>query len=776
MKAPFAKCHECPLLKEPCAPTQGPKDAKVAVVSRSPGYHESMQGKPFSGPSGKVLDHLLKLNGVTRDEILLTNVVLCNSPDKVPKEAIDACSLRLKHELRDTELVIAAGSEAVNALVGRGAIERFRGYRHTKNGQVFVATNNPALVLRDDSTFPNLVSDFRRAFHPKPIPPLPEVKPVYRRRDVVTVIRTLQGEEYIGLDIEVHPTTGEIDTIQVSGDGETAYVFTDVAIVESKDLIKTFLEGPSKFILHNGKYDVKHLRRAGINARVDEDTLLLSYALDERSGDEGQAKTFGVHGLKYLLTEHFGWPDYEYKSVKDYWRTGELVNEEEFYRYGGFDAAGTRQLFTHLMEAAIADNVDSYYRHILLSASDFLSAVESAGFIYDVEGAANIFEGDVEPKLRQYITSMRSIAKNELLNPRSPKQMSALYYDRWMVKHEMTKRPDKKRSTDDAARKEITEGRFMHHHAYDGTVIRKFTEQYDFYKKLDKQASNYLLGLIERAERDPEGRIYTQLFLHTTATGRLSSRYPNLQNVSRTKEGLPDIRGLFRASPGRKIVQCDYSMAELRSIAAFSGDKALTRAFMGGVDLHSLAAENFYGKNFTKANRDNAKNMQFGVAFRQTADTFQEKHGIPKGEASKFIDWWWQTYTGVKEWEVEVENEVRTKGVLVSPFGRKRRFHLLTRENLAESYRQAINFYPQSTASDLTLLSGIRLWKEIDGKRANIILLVHDSILGDVDENYVDEYTSVCLDIMATRPKETIGWDIPFLAEAGVGDTWATAR
>lgn len=776
MKAPFAKCNECPLQKEPCAPTIGPKDSKVAVVSRSPGYHESMAGKPFSGPSGKVLDHLLNMNGVQRDEILLTNVVLCNSPEKVPKEAIDACSKRLEHELKDAELIIAAGSEAVNELIGRGSIDRFRGYRHSKNGHVLVATNNPALVLRDDSTFPNLVSDFRRAFHPKPVPPLPIVTPIFHRRDVVDVVASLIDEEYIGLDIEVHPTTGQIDTIQVSADGETAYVFTDVAINESFDLIKQLLESESRFILHNGKYDVKHLRRAGINARVDEDTLLLSYALDERSGDEGQAKTFGVHGLKYLLTEHFGWPDYEYKSVKDYWRTGILDSEEEFYRYGGFDAAGTRQLFSRLMDDAVADDVANLYRTILLDASNFLMDVESAGFLYDVEEAANIYEGDVEPKLRGYITSMRAITDNPLLNPRSPKQMSALYYDRWHVTHDMTKRPDKKRSTDDAARKEITEGRFMHHHAYKPEVIRKFTEQYDFYKKLDKQASVYLLGLIERAERDPEGRIYTQLFLHTTATGRLSSRYPNLQNVSRTKEGLPDIRGLFRASPGRKIVQCDYSMAELRSIAAFSGDQALTRAFMEGIDLHSLAAKNFYGENFTKANRDNAKNMQFGVAFRQTADTFQEKHGIPREEAAKFIDWWWATYTGVKEWEKGIENEVRTKGVLCSPFGRKRRFHLLTRENLQESYRQAINFYPQSTASDLTLLSGIELSKHIDGKRANIILLVHDSILGDVDDDYVDEYKDLCLDIMASRPKETLGWTIPFTAEAGVGPTWAAAR
>ncbi len=168
--------------------------------------------------------------------------------------------------------------------------------------------------------------------------------------------------------------------------------------------------------------------------------------------------------------------------------------------------------------------------------------------------------------------------------------------------------------------------------------------------------------------------------------------------------------------------------------------------------------------------------MQFGVAFRQGADTFQEKHGIPKAEAEKFIKWWWATYTGVAEWEKNVEREVHNPGFLVSPFGRKRRFHLITAENKQESYRQAINFYPQSTASDLTLTSGMELSRQVDSTRAAIVLLVHDSILADVEEAYVDEYTKLCLDIMASRAKDALGWQIPFVAESGVGDSWGDAH
>src|SRR5687767_8657687 len=97
-KHPLAKCEECPLAKAPCAPSSGPLDAKIAIVSRSPGYHESMSGKPFSGMSGKVLNHLLEEQGVSRNEVLATNVVLCYT-DKPTKEAIEACSPRLAAEL-----------------------------------------------------------------------------------------------------------------------------------------------------------------------------------------------------------------------------------------------------------------------------------------------------------------------------------------------------------------------------------------------------------------------------------------------------------------------------------------------------------------------------------------------------------------------------------------------------------------------------------------------------------------------------------------------------
>ena len=160
----------------------------------------------------------------------------------------------------------------------------------------------------------------------------------------------------------------------------------------------------------------------------------------------------------------------------------------------------------------------------------------------------------------------------------------------------------------------------------------------------------------------------------------------------------------------------------------------------------------------------------------QTADTFQEKHGIPKSQAEPYIKWVWETFKGVAAWEEDVKKQVKQKGVLVSEFGRKRRFHLLTRENINAAFREGINFYPQSTASDLTLCSAITLGDAIDWTRARIGILVHDSIVADVDEDYIDEYKVICNQVMSSIAKDELGWTLPFAAEIGVGPTWGEAK
>jgi uracil-DNA glycosylase family 4 len=791
-KHPLALCEQCPLQRRRCAPSIIPPNPVAAVVSRSPGKYEVVAKKPFSGPSGKVLDNLLRRNGLNRNEVLLTNVVLCELPgNKVPPEAIKACAPRLQQELSGIKLVVAAGSEAVNVLCGRGTIDRYRGYRIQQDGRTVVATNNPALAIRDDSTFPNLKKDFKRAFNPNPPTPFPTVKVIEKVDDAKRYIeRNIQHGTTVAADIEsrgglTHRAT--LISIQFSTEGTNAVVLGErQGLFENgnflDDYLRPFLESEDHlFVWHNGKFDIKALRYTyGIRARVDHDTILLSYALDERSGGDD---AIGVHGLEYLLMEEFGWPNYTSPGVQRTKKTGIVENYDEFYDYAGRDVGGTKSLFDLYYPLAERDNVLSFYQDILLPATnDLLVPAELHGIIYDVDRAADLYEFQVRPELDDIGSKMKDWVDKSELNPNSPTQISKILYDDWGVTHEMRQRPDKGHSVDDSARKEILAGRFSYRGATvtkrvgirvvaskaddygDRTAnIRGFVELYDRHQQLAKQASTYLISLIREAESDEERRIFTDFLLFGTNSGRLSSRRPNLQNITRPKEGIPNIRSLFKASSGRSIVNADFSQAELRCIAQFSHDPLLW-------------ATNFYGENFTKHNRDVAKNVNFGVFYRQGAATFQEKHNIPEQEAEPYIDWIWRTFIGVAAWEKTIESEIHAKGTLVSPFGRKRRFHLLTEFNKQAIYREGINFYPQTTASDLTLTSAIIISRNVDPKRATVVLLVHDSILGDVRDSYIDEYKVICKQVMESRAKEALGWELPFKAETQVGPNWGEAK
>ena len=425
------------------------------------------------------------------------------------------------------------------------------------------------------------------------------------------------------------------------------------------------------------------------------------------------------------------------------------------------------------------------YENLLILGSETLRILEMNGMYYNTEAAADMYEYEVGPELDAIELELRTALDKPIFNPRSSVQVSALYYDEWRIRHEMQKRPDMSRSVDDSARTEVLEDRFTFPEEdrakFDASYVpiaqekRRFIARtvkiFDRSAELQKQASTYIIGLIKVAALETDNRVYTNLYLHNTTSGRLSSREPNLQNITRTKPGLPDIRKLFVAPPGQLLVSADYSQAELRCIAQFSGDSILSGVYTRGEDLHNLTAERFFGENFAKENI--SKNMNFGMFYRQSAATFQEKHGIKAELAEKYIEWAHTEFPTVWEWEKEVEKEVHASKV-VSPFGRKRRFYLITRENRQACYREAINFYPQSTASDLTLMSLIKLVKEIDLTRAFPCLTVHDSILSRVIESYVDEYQIIIRQIMESRAKDELDWNIPFLVDIGVGENWGS--
>lgn len=779
-KHPLADCENCPLKEAKFAPTSGDTEkAKVAFVSRSPGKHDVRNGHPFTGPSGKVLDHLLLQHGVVRSSIVTTNVVLCQTDDP-PKEAIRACRKRLEHDIRNVDLVIAGGAEATQVLTKYRGVARSRGFsiaRKTPEGkeQRVVVTNNPAMVIRKSDAYPDMVKDFRRAFNPPPPPTFPKVEIINegtRARDILRRWNNTEFNDPISADLEW--AGRRIECAGFSRGGTKSVVFGNECFESPEALsqIRIFFQRDDvQFVWHNGKDDTKILRFNDIEGRVDEDTFLLSYALDERPG---------YHKLEYLLSEEFGWPDYEPAGVKYFKTHGEFdpkipirKAKHELYKYNGWDTAGTAQLYQLLRPKLEPDGVEELYQRLLYASHRF-TEVEMNGFHYDKEEACNLQEREVIPRLWELKEYLQKISGRPLLNPNSNKQLQAIYYNQWELKHNLKDSGKKKltTSTGKEVREEIVAGRFKSKAGTRPKVV-SFAEHHSVYNKVQRVGSNYLVGLIGRVEAD--GKLYCRFNIGGTVTGRTSSSEPNFQNITREGvEGIPGIRDLFLPSPDHVIISADYSQAELRTCAKLSGDVSLLDIYRDSTrSLHRERAAAFYGDNYTKEEYVKSKNINFGVTYGQSAAAFAQMYHMPEKEAQDYIDSWWQEFPQLREWTFETARQAFKDGFVQSPFGHKRRFHLITDENIGDIKRESVNFKPQNIAAWLTIHS---LCDLVDSG-VRVVATVHDSIVADVPRSELDDTVKLMKEVMEGQVDKQLGWtDIPFTVDISSGPNWGTIQ
>lgn len=678
--------------------------------------------------------------------------------------------------------------------------------------QRVIVTSNPAVVLRDDGNYPELVRDFRLALDPLPEPSLPVVRAIDNISEAEQAIEQMMQMIIPGttlsVDIEARGpgdykgSTGlshrsQVVSMALSMRSERAVVFGEAVCTDEKFLfekIGSLLEIPDvNYLWHNGKYDVKVLRTHGIDAQVDEDTMLLSWCLDERPGDPESGA--GGHSLEWLLKDELGWPRYEPASVKSFKKTGRFDYygaddnslsraRRELYQYNGFDAAGSLALFQVLKARAINDGVwDKPYRSHLIKLSEAFTRIELEGNLFDSDRACDILEKEVWPKLDEQRHKMERMSQRKL-NPNSPKQLEKLLYDDWGITHSLMRPKIErlgKRSTDKWVREAILLGLFAvpdYHADGDRRVgIQQFVGVLDDFKELDKQRGTYLEGLVLR--RHPNGRIYTDFKIHGTESGRVSGANPNLQNITRTKEGLPNIRSCFIPDPGCVFVSADLSQAELRTIAYLSGDKSLQSIYLDtNRSLHKEVAAEFYGAEYTYEQYVRSKNINFGVAYWQSAFSFAQMYHMPQEEAQAYIDYWWSRFPDVWEWTKSMEKQVTEHGEIQSPFGHKRRFYVIPADESGRLHvvKEGINFLPQNIAANITLWA---LWNFVEWLVAEDLwavcqprITVHDSILINVRESEAEYFGSKLREFLEAAPAAAIGWDFPYKADLSIGPTW----
>jgi DNA polymerase I len=278
---------------------------------------------------------------------------------------------------------------------------------------------------------------------------------------------------------------------------------------------------------------------------------------------------------------------------------------------------------------------------------------------------------------------------------------------------------------------------------------------------------------------DPfSGRLHTTFNQAGSATGRLSSSNPNLQNIPIRTEVGREIRAAFIPRPGWKLIVADYSQIELRLLAHMSKDPVLVEAFVHGEDIHTRTAAEVLGVPplmITSEQRRNAKAVNFGIVYGQSAFGLAATLGITRQEAETYIKAYFERYAGVRKWLNHTMAEVRNSGVSINLFGRRRPIPDMNSRNFnARGFaeRTAVNTPLQGTAADLIKVAMIRIHEKLKGLQAKMLLQVHDELVLEAPPEEVDTVRAM----VKTEMESVRKFEVPLLVETGVGDNWRDAK
>lgn len=732
----------------------GPDTADLVLVGEAPGDTEVLEGKPFVGRAGQLLNKVLEEVGIDRDACYITNAVNCRPvPHRAPKaKEIVACRNRLIAEIRQRapRMVVALGNAAVQALMGRhnmGDVHGTVNWCADVNAFV-VPTYHPAAVLRSPGYYIDLIRDMQRAalyLHEKKVltSVAQEVEYVtlHNHDHVLELVERLESLSEVAVDVET-ASDGSLLCIGLAWRGDKAVVVTKDALVDKRTvpMLNSALKG-KVLIGHNLKFDVKQLWRAGVSdVRVGEDTMLMSYTLDERPG---------VHKLKPLVRQYLNVPDYD-APIREYYSHMEDCPPIELWKYNAHDAAYTYALRSVLRRELDADGTWLLH-NVLYPAANVLACMEYTGIMVDRE-----YLQGLASKLRDETQTLEQEMYHLIgrqFNPRSQKQLAQLLY------HDLgLPIPDGRWSTDKDALAAIQD-----FHPLPAKILE--------YRGKLKMLRTYVEALLDAA--DDEGRVHTNFNLHGTVTGRLSSSDPiNLQNIPRTEEA----RNAFIATPGYTLVEADLSQAEVRVLAWYCKDPNLIKALAEGGDVHIRTACIMFRKKpkeVTKELRQAAKRLSFATIYGQSVEALAKELGVSVTEAEELQEQFFGTFPRAREWIKAQQNLALATGVVTTPFRRKRRFEYITRDNKAEVLRQAVNAPIQSLASDITLTALIRMGHKLGNNQSTRLLLtVHDSILLETTEDPVEIARWVKWEMVS----QVLDGTVPFDADVKIGARWGELK
>ena len=578
--------------------------------------------------------------------------------------------------------------------------------------------------------------------------------------------------QFIALDSEttgLYPRDGYMIGFSLSYQKDKgAYILTDCIDEELEQMMQE-LFNKKWVVFHNAKFDLAFFEyHFNFEFPRFHDTMLLHYCLEEQPG---------THGLKQLALKFTPYGDYE-KPMHDWidgYRRANRILKDEFTwdtipfevmkTYAAMDAVVTLLVFEKLYPAVKKNpKLWKVYEDILIPGCRFLTDIQDTGVPFDkerLEKATVLMQEDIDNAVSQLyefdaVKTFERIKQKEF-NPNSTVQLRELLFDFVGLK------PTGKKTGTGA-------------HSTDAEVLTQLAEEHEIPKHIlsirqKSKIKNTYLDKI-RPQLDMDGRLRTGFNLHGTTSGRLSSSGKmNMQQIPRDN---PIVKGCIRAKEGNKIVAMDLTTAEVYVAAVLAEDKALQNVFKSGGNFHSQIAKlvfNLPGEvediaEHYSTERQAAKAVTFGIMYGAGANKISEQVTKDSGtyfsvnQAQEVIDDYFRQFFKLRAWIDKSSKFIMDNGFIYSALGRKRRLPNVMSDNrgiASHEVRSGLNFLVQSVASDINLLGAIDAHALIKNKPANIFALVHDSILAEVEESYVDEYSKILKDCV----QKDRGFSIP---------------
>ncbi len=504
-------------------------------------------------------------------------------------------------------------------------------------------------------------------------------------------------------------------------------------------------------VSHNVKDLMRTLLDAGLPAEgFVFDTALAAYLLDATAGKYDLPRLFVAYFNQELPKPVHLEPD-AFSPLGD-----QAAAWASLHSYGAAIEALHGVLLPRLRE----QGMEKLYFDVELPLCRVLADMERSGFLVDGGALARFGRelSDTIDRLEQRIYA----AAGQQFNINSPKQLGKVLFEDLGLPH------GKKTKTGWSTNADVLEKLKDHPLVADVLTYRQYA----------KLKSTYADGLLKVI--DPDGRIRTSFQMTVTATGRLSSTEPNLQNIPTRTELGSKMREMFVAAPGHVLVDADYSQIELRLLAHISGDTAMQQAFLSGEDFHTVTAARVFHvpqDQVTHQMRSRAKAVNFGIVYGISAFSLSQDIGVTVQEAKEYMDRYFATYTGVRQYMEQVVSQARERGYVETLWHRRRALPELKSSNFnmrSFGERVALNMPIQGTAADIIKLAMVRVHRRLaaEGLAARLIMQVHDELIVECPEEEAPRVEA----LLQQEMQGVAELSVPLLAEAHTGRNWLAAK